>query len=217
VTEISAPARVDPAARTVSERAGNSASRTVLSSPFRGLLASAHRGAIPAEGPMRASGVTAEAQIAPSGTLKPLQRRVRRGPDEEDDRDTKSDGSARRPSHLDPMLCQMAMHPGVASLAVEPSTAAAASPPSSMREDLQSLISGLARRTAWGGDRRKGSARIELSEGVLAGATLTVHADDRSVSVELEMPSAMSSADDWERRIQERLEARGFAVNMRVG
>ena len=74
-----------------------------------------------------------------------------------------------------------------------------------MREDLQNLLSGLSRRAAWGGDRRKGSARIELSEGALAGATLVVHAEQRTVSVELELPPGIGALG-WQQRIAERLE-----------
>jgi hypothetical protein len=86
-----------------------------------------------------------------------------------------------------------------------------------LREDLQNLIAGLARRVAWGGDRRKASARIELSEGALAGATLVVHAEHRSVTVELELPVGFALAGDWQERIRERLEGRGFSAHVRVG
>ena len=85
-----------------------------------------------------------------------------------------------------------------------------------LRDDLQNLLTGLARRVAWGGDRRKGSARIELSEGALAGATLVVHTEQRAVSVELEL-TAGAQGQGLQERIQERLEARGFAARVRVG
>jgi hypothetical protein len=111
----------------------------------------------------------------------------------------------------------MAVHPGITPMGgLSPS----AEPPLlalSLREDLQNLISGLARRVAWGGDRRKGSARIELSEGPLAGATLIVHTEQRSVSVELELPAGGSSTGDWQQRILDRLEERGFSACVRVG
>ena len=81
---------------------------------------------------------------------------------------------------------------------------------------MQNLLTGLARRVAWGGDRRKGSARIELSEGALAGATLIVHAEQRSVSVDVELPAG-TGAQGWEARLVERLEARGFSARVRVG
>ena len=109
----------------------------------------------------------------------------------------------------------MAVH----GLAPAPHHTAAGGVPSAAlppREDLQNLLSGLARRVAWGGDRRKGAARIELSEGALAGATLVVHTDQRSVSVELELPPG-TGGQGWEQRIVERLEARGFSAQVRIG
>lgn len=116
---------------------------------------------------------------------------------------------------IDPLFCQMALHPGI----TPPTGQVAGAPvPAALplREDLQNLITGLARRVAWGGDRRKGSARIELSEGALAGATLVVHTEQRSVSVELELPDG-AGTQGWQARIQERLEARGFSAHVRVG
>ena len=111
----------------------------------------------------------------------------------------------------------MAVHSGI-SLAVgelQGSQPTAAAP--LVREDLQLLINGLARRVAWGGDRRKGSARIELSEGPLAGATLIVHTEQRSVTVELELPASGGAAGVWQQRILDRLEERGFSAQVRVG
>ncbi len=81
--------------------------------------------------------------------------------------------------------------------------------------DLQQLLSGLVRRVAWGGDRRRGTARIELSEGALAGATLVVHTEQRSVSVELELPAG-AGAQGLESRLRQRLEGRGFSARVRV-
>jgi hypothetical protein len=108
------------------------------------------------------------------------------------------------------------MNPGLSSF-VQANPAASVAPAAlPVREDLQNLLMGLSRRAAWGGDRRKGSARIELSEGALAGATLVVHAEQRSVSVELELPSGVAAAG-WQQRIAERLEARGFSARVKVG
>lgn len=118
-------------------------------------------------------------------------------------------------SALDPLWCQLAVQqsPFTPSQSEVPAMAAS---PLAWREDLQALVSGLARRLAWGGDRRKGSARLELAEGALAGATLTVHTEERSVSVELELPPG-KSASGWQTRILERLEARGFSARVRIG
>jgi len=109
----------------------------------------------------------------------------------------------------------MAVHPGI-TLAVVPAPAAAAPAALPLREDLQNLLTGLARRVAWGGDRRKGAARIELSEGALAGATLVVHTEQRSVSVEIELPGGTSAGQGLQQRILDRLEGRGFAARVRI-
>lgn len=121
-------------------------------------------------------------------------------------------------TRLDPLLCQMAVHSSFGSSMPTPPLQSSAAPSAALplREDLQNLLCGLARRVAWGGDRRRGSARIELSEGTLAGATLVVHAEQRSVSVELELPAG-AAAQGWESRLRERLEARGFSARVSVG
>jgi hypothetical protein len=155
---------------------------------------------------------SASAESSPEPPLGAPSAHTRRDPGAPLDPEAEPTGGA----VLDPMLCQLAVNPGPSSFVqTDPSANAlpAALPP---REDLQNLLRGLARRVAWGGDRRKGSARIELSEGVLAGATLVVHTEQRSVCVELELPSGMAALG-WQQRIAERLEARGFAAAVKVG
>ena len=66
----------------------------------------------------------------------------------------------------------------------------------------------LVRRFAWGGNGRRGSARIELGAGSLAGLTLLLSAEDGLVSLEVEGDSTGEHA----RRLTERLEARGIRV-----
>lgn len=124
----------------------------------------------------------------------------------------------RRDPHavLDPMLCQIAAQAGITPGVGGAPSAPVPSAALPLRDDLHNLIAGLARRVAWGGDRRKGSARIELSEGALAGATLVVHTEQRAVTVELELPAGAALAGDWQQRILERLEGRGFSARVRV-
>jgi hypothetical protein len=137
---------------------------------------------------------------------------------EEDDADDAGHSSALgRSGTLDPLVCQMAVGPAITLAAGPLQTAPQPAGAVPIHEELQQLVSGLARKVAWGGDRRKGSARIELSEGPLAGATLIVHTEQRSVTVELELPAGAGAADDLRQRILGRLEERGFAARVRVG
>lgn len=148
---------------------------------------------------------------APSHPLGQAHRETPPPLEGTDEREDASPGAM-----LDPMFCQLAVN-CVPSGIVQQDPASPATPMTSlMPEDLQSLVTGLARRVAWGGDRRRGSARIELSEGILAGATLVVHTERRTVSVELELPPGAVD-HGWQQRITSRLERRGFATQVTVG
>jgi hypothetical protein len=81
--------------------------------------------------------------------------------------------------------------------------------------DLDLLLQRLVRRAAWGGDGRRGTARLELGSGELTGATLTVSAVDGEVAVELELPPGAAPAL-WQERISERLAARGIRGSVRA-
>jgi len=77
---------------------------------------------------------------------------------------------------------------------------------------LESLLPELVRRVAWSGDGRRGSMRLELGAGTLAGGILVVHADDGRVRVELDAPSG-TDGRAWEDRLRERLARRGVEVD----
>jgi hypothetical protein len=214
MAEVSPASRVDPASRTVSQTAPNTPNRTAISVSFQGLLRSPSKGSIPALRP-----APGRAQWSHLETTSPT-RPARAHPPRRRDDETEPGGVGPGPRHpgvtLDPLCCQMAAHSGITPMVGQPSLAQAPSAALPLREDLQNLIAGLARRIAWGGDRRKGSARIELSEGSLAGATLVVHTEQRSVCVELELPAGGGAAADWQQRILERLEGRGFSAQVRI-
>ena len=76
---------------------------------------------------------------------------------------------------------------------------------------LQTLLVRCARRVAWGGDGRRGTARIEVGEGALAGAVLVVSAVDREIDVEISLPDA-SLDTGWRERVVTRLRRRGFTI-----
>jgi hypothetical protein len=96
----------------------------------------------------------------------------------------------------------LAFHP------IPPTEVATARAASSLEELLPQLV----RRVAWSGDGRRGSMRMEIGAGHLAGSTLLVHAEDGRVRVELDIPPDVD-ASGWQDRIRQRLEARGIAAD----
>jgi hypothetical protein len=212
MAEVSAAHALVPADRTVPRHARDNSSRTNGSLSFRVLVQSLPQGPFPARGPEFQVGRFTDAETSPQVLVGSPQSRTRRDPEATSEPEPKPASSA----VLDPLFCQLAMNPWPSSL-VQPDPAPPfAEAPMRVHADLQGLLAGLARRAAWGGDRRKGSARIELSEGALAGATLVVHTEQRSVSVELELPAGVAALGLQERLV-ERLEARGFAARVTVG
>jgi hypothetical protein len=79
------------------------------------------------------------------------------------------------------------------------------------RASLEDLLPALVRKVAWSGDSRRGSIRLELGAGALAGGTLLVHADDGQVRVRLSAPAGVD-LDGWRERIAGRLAALGLSV-----
>jgi hypothetical protein len=72
------------------------------------------------------------------------------------------------------------------------------------------LAAEVLQRVAWGGDRRRGVARLELG-GDLAGAVVGVRGEGREVALELTLPAGRS-ASDLPERLGARLAARGLVV-----
>ncbi|HEY6724051.1 MAG TPA: hypothetical protein VI197_08460 [Polyangiaceae bacterium] len=67
------------------------------------------------------------------------------------------------------------------------------------------------RRIAWGGDRQRSVAYIELGAGELNGACLTLEARGGSVSLVVDLPPGASGAG-WAERLADRLARRGLEV-----
>jgi hypothetical protein len=86
-----------------------------------------------------------------------------------------------------------------------------ATPEVRARASLEDLLPALVKRIAWAGDARRGSVRIELGSGALAGGTVVVHADHGRVRVEITAPAG-ADPTEWRRRITACLEERGLAV-----
>lgn len=111
-------------------------------------------------------------------------------------------------SSLDPLARSLAgMRPWTPPL---PAPTAAPAPNATLVQ-MEQMITRLVRRVAWGGDGMHGTARIELGAGELAGATLTVHAQARELTVDIDLPPGVA-AGPWRERLLARLEQRGFAI-----
>ena len=91
-------------------------------------------------------------------------------------------------------------------------TAAAEVPTARAASSLEELFPQLVRRVAWSGDGRRGSMRLEIGAGALAGSTLLVHADGGRVRVQLDVPPGVD-ATGWQERIRQRLDARGIPTD----
>jgi hypothetical protein len=92
------------------------------------------------------------------------------------------------------------------------SLAPAAPAEAAARASMEVMLPELVRTIAWAGDGKKGSMRLVLGAGALAGGTLVVHADEGRVRVELSTPAGTDVAA-WKARLHERLERRGVTVD----
>ena len=106
------------------------------------------------------------------------------------------------------------VEPLACSLAVPLSRVAPSISPAERPADaslLAPVVAQLVRRLSWGGDGRRGVARIEVGAGSLAGATLLVTAEGGEVRVEVDLPPG-GTAEAWANRLATALEARGVRV-----
>ncbi len=106
---------------------------------------------------------------------------------------------------VDPFALILSAVPGLA-MAESPAPSGAAPLP------FAELWGRLVRRVAWGGDARRGTARIEIGAGEWAGAAIVVHAVERQVAVEIELPAG-ARVESWRERIAERLRERGLVLS----
>lgn len=99
---------------------------------------------------------------------------------------------------------------GLSETAGQATTPAAVGGPA--RASLEDLLPSLVRRVAWSGDGRRGTVRLELGSGALAGAELVVHAEDGHVRVQLRAPAGVDLGPLRE-RIAVRLAKRGLSLD----
>jgi hypothetical protein len=76
---------------------------------------------------------------------------------------------------------------------------------------LEELLPQLVRRIAWSGDGKKGTVRMELGAGALAGATLMLESEGGRVRVQLDAPAGVDG-EAWKAKIGARLAERRIDV-----
>jgi hypothetical protein len=182
--------------------------------------------------PARLEGGTrgATAPAAPPPQPSPAATALAAGP-RLDAMGTPTDGGSTRipPARDDDALDPFARHhaslaspdalfsPPAAGVAPAPAALAASTPPADVPTargavSLEDLLPVLVRRAAYSGDGRRGTVRLELGAGRLAGSTLLVHAEGGRVRVHLDVPPGLD-ASGWQQRIEERLGARGIPTD----
>lgn len=110
---------------------------------------------------------------------------------------------------LDPVARQAAQMAPPLGPTTEAATADV--PAARARTSLEELLPALVRRVAWSGDGRKGTVRLELGAGGMAGAEVVVESDEGRVRVQLKAPAGVDG-EAWRRRVEGRLTARGLQV-----
>ena len=114
---------------------------------------------------------------------------------------------------LDPVARQTAqLAPPFGSSAGAGTGEATDAPAAVARSSLEELLPALVRRVAWSGDGRKGTVRLELGAGGMAGAEVVVESDHGRVRVQLKAPAGVDG-EAWRRRVEGRLTARGLQVD----
>ncbi len=114
---------------------------------------------------------------------------------------------------LDPVSRQAAQLAPPPQAGLQPGASEAADAPAATRAStsLEDLLPALVRKVAWSGDGRRGTVRLELGSGGMAGAEVIVESDEGRVRVQLRAPDGVDG-DAWRRRVSARLAARGLDV-----
>jgi hypothetical protein len=116
----------------------------------------------------------------------------------------------------DPLTAGLSQSASVGQLALSTLSALtppqSAPPPAAGPVPFAELWTRLVRRVAWGGDGRRATARIEIGEGEWAGAAIVVHALEREIAIEIDLPAG-ARLEAWRERIASRLRERGLELS----
>jgi hypothetical protein len=116
--------------------------------------------------------------------------------------------AALAPPDQPPFCASVAVHEPLVTTGAQPTAESGARAAPS----LEDLLPALVRRIAWSGDRHRGTVRLELGAGELAGGTLLVYADAGRVRVHLDVPPGVDTRR-WQQRIRDRLASRGVVID----
>jgi hypothetical protein len=119
----------------------------------------------------------------------------------------------RRATYAPPDMLSSAMlmaSPASAALAAQ---SGVSEPVARAAVSLEDLVPALVRRFAWSSEGSRGTARLEIGAGELAGSTLVVHADAGRVRVHLDVPPGVD-ARAWQVRIHKRLASRNIPTDL---
>jgi len=120
--------------------------------------------------------------------------------------------SGREDDDLDPSARQAAqLAPPVTLQAFAEGERAQSAPQTNARVSMEELLPALVKKIAWSGDAQRGTVRMELGAGELAGATLMVSSEGGRVRVQLQAPPGTDVAS-WRERLRGRLEAKGLSI-----
>jgi hypothetical protein len=113
---------------------------------------------------------------------------------------------------IDPLELSLAGPPGIVVAGTSAPAAAAdvAAPVPSATNAEAALVEQVVRRIVWGGDRRRGVARIDLG-GEHTGTSIWVSGGDRELEIEFVLGQGVGGNELAERLVA-RLESRGIAV-----
>lgn len=107
---------------------------------------------------------------------------------------------------VDPLARALAL-PAMRTPEPPPATSA----PAAARLPDEVALERLVKRFAWGGNGKRGTARIELGAGPLSGATLLLSGEGRELRLEIEGADE-GAARAFVRRLEERLSAKGLTL-----
>lgn len=215
-TLASAPSHAQPAA--VRGRKGHVTARAARSHPVPGrpvkpLMSKEKRSAAACPfaahvEPRRRVGPESPAAVSSAAVPLPTPDRPARSPSRE--APAPSVELAERPDPVDPLTRALAVPPTRLS-PPEPALGQVPTSALSTHSIPDEWIERVVRRFAWGGNGRRGTARLELGVGPLAGATLTLHAEGDEVVVRVEGAKGDQAAA-WAAQLTSRLGGRGIVV-----